>query len=153
MKPSAPSSTAGTPKIDDGPQNTRSLSATVMQRGVEIVPVAGALLDGDDRVEIGEARDQRRRQRVHRIAGNIVEEDRQPRLADDVAVVGEDLVIGQLHEIGRQDQDAVGAGLLRHVGELHRFVDGDRAGADDQRDAARDRFDRETRSSARAPRG
>ena len=141
--PSAPSSTAGTPYTEDGPQNTRILSIDGDQRGVVVVPVARALLDRNDSVEIGKPANQRRRQIVHGVAGDIVEQDRHPRLADHVAIMREDLVVGKLDEIGRQDQDAINTGLVGHVGELHRLIDSDGAGADDERDTLGDCFDGE----------
>ncbi len=106
--------------------------AHLYERGVEIVPVAGALLDGNDRIELGEPPDQRRGKRIHRVSGDVVEQDRQARARRDVSIVREDLVVGQLHEIRRQDQGPVTAGFLRVVGQGDGLLDGHRPGADDQ---------------------
>ena len=113
--PSAPRRRPATPKTEDGPQKTRSRSLHREVGGVVVVPVAGALLDRDDVVEVGEARDERGRERVHRIAGDVVEQHRQADCGVTSRVMREDLVVGQLYEIGRQDQRAVARRLPRRA--------------------------------------
>jgi len=54
--------------------------------------------------------------------------------------VREDLVVGQLHEIGRQDQDAIAARFFRFPGKHHGFVSRYRSGTHDEGPGTPDRF-------------
>ena len=58
----------------------------------EFFPISGALLYGDHRVDIGQARDDLGRHLVHVIAGNVVEHDRQVDGVGDHLVMGDKVV-------------------------------------------------------------